>query len=342
MNRKTKKKRLLYAVVMLIMALTAVTSVSAYAADNPLTITVQQVFDTSSATADGTFTYRLRPLEAGSPMPIGSTAEGYTFTITGAGSAKIGPLSYSQQGVFRYELFQILEGKPGYTYDNRVYVAEAYVDTVSGVELIVLNADGTKAEAIAFKNIYGALPSDPALMVDPPVKKTVSGSPNRSSVFTFKLAARDASNPMPEGSVNGVKTIQITGSGEGGFGTWSYDKPGVYYYAVSEVNAGEAGYTYDTAVYAFTDTVTEKDDRLILSRAVTNGLNKPVTALAFINKYSEGKDGPKTGDDTNKTFYIILFAASSVLGICAAVYLITSGRRKRSNKRHSCSSTGSS
>ena len=336
MNRvlKTKKRRLLCTAMMLFMALTAITSVSAYAADNPLALMVQQVFDTASATANGVFTYRLRPLEAGSPMPAGSTAEGYIFTIVGTGGADIGPLSYIQQGVYRYEIFQVPGGKPGYTYDTRMYTIEAYVGTALGVELIVLNADGTKAEAIVFRNSYGALPSDPALMADPPVKKTVSGNPSRASVFAFKLVAQGPSNPMPASSVNGVKTIQIMGPGKGAFGTWSYDKPGIYCYTVSEVNAGEAGYTYDTVVYTFTDTVTEKDGRLVLSRVVTNDLNKPVTVLAFINKYSEGKDGPKTGDDTDKTLYVMLFAAGSVLAFCATVYLITSGRRKRRNKRH--------
>ncbi|MCL2300989.1 MAG: hypothetical protein FWC27_12675 [Firmicutes bacterium] len=330
MNRilKTKKRRLLCAAILLVAALAAGASVSARAADNPLMLTVRQVFVAASPSADDTFTYRLRPLDAGSPMPAGSTAEGYTFTIAGTGSTKLGPLAFSRSGGFRYEIFQIPGGKPGYTYDKRKYIIEVYAGAASNVELIVLNTDGAKAEAVEFRNTYGALPSDPALMEDPPVKKTVSGNPGRSSVFTFTLTARDASDPMPEGSVNGVKTIQITGSGEGNFGTWRYDKAGTYYYTAAEANTGEAGYTYDTAVYHITDTVTERGGLLVASRVVANGLNKPVTALTFINKYSAGKDGPKTGDDMSKTFYTILFAAGCVSATCAAVYLIASGKRK--------------
>jgi len=334
MNRilKTKKRRLLCAAILLVAALAAGASVSAHAADNPLTLTVRQVFVASSPSADDTFTYRLRPLEAGGPMPAGSTAEGYTFLINGDGSAEIGPLTFSRSGVFRYELFQAPGGKPGCAYDKRKYIIEVYAGAASGVELIVLNTDGTKAEVIEFRNTYGALPSDLALMADPPVKKTVSGNPSRSSVFMFTLSARDASNPMPEGSVNGVKTIQITGSGEGKFGTWRYDKAGTYYYTAAEANTGEAGYTYDTTVYHITDTVTEKDGQFVLSRVVTSDLDKPVTSLTFINKYSAGTDGPKTGDALREAFYRILFAAGCVLALCAMLYLMISGRRKRRNQ----------
>lgn len=332
---KTRGKRVLCAVTMLVMVLVMAAPAAVYAADNPLNLTVEQVFHTSSDLADATFTYILKPLEAGNPMPAGSTAAGYTFTIASSNSIQIGPLSYSRQGVFRYEVYQVIDTeKPNYTYDKRVYTVEMYVDGDLKVEIVVLNQDGTKADNIEFENGYYVSASDPELMTDPPVKKTVSGNPSKASEFTFALVAGNPLNPMPAGSVDGVKTITIVGSGEAEFGTWSYSKAGTYYYTVYEVNVGESGYTYDTAVYTFTDTVREENGQFVLSRVVTNDLNKQVSTLTFINKYTSGSGsgsggtGPKTGDDSNNTFYIVLLVLGGVLVIGATLYLVAGKKHK--------------
>jgi pilin isopeptide linkage protein len=123
-------------------------------------------------------------------------------------------------------------------------------------------------------------------MVDPPVKKTVEGNPGADSIFTFKLTARNASSPMPAGSKGGSKIVYVKGAGSAEFGTWSYDEAGVYYYTVSELNTGEKGYAYDTVVYTITDSVKAVNGQLVLSRVVTNALNKQVMSLIFINKYT--------------------------------------------------------
>jgi len=295
----TKNKTVARVITVLITILLAAASatMSAHAADNPLKITVEQIVVTSSVSAEIAFNYRLKPLEPDNPMPSGSTKDGYTFTVTGNRSTEIGPLRYSRAGVYRYELSQLIgTKKPGYTYDYRVYEIEAHVDAVLKVRLVVKNTNGTKANKIEFENRYHVLPSDPKLMADPTVKKTVSGNPGKDSVFTFNLTARDTSYPMPSGSVGRLKTIQIIGSGESKFGTWSYDKEGVYYYTVHEVNNGEKGYTYDAATYNITDTVKDENGRLVVSRTMTNDLNKQVTILAFINKYSLGENKPHTNN----------------------------------------------
>ena len=323
-------KKVLCAVTMLAMLLTVLAPLTVYAATNPRKITVNQV-----ATNDGTFTYRLKPLEAGNPMPAGSTAEGYTFSITGTGSAEIELPSYPQQGVYRYSLAQIIgTERPGYTCDKRVYTIEAHVDVMLEMDIVVRNQDGEKEGDIVFENSHKALPSDPALMVDPPVKKIISGTPNYNTTFEFRLVARDASSPMPAGSVNGTKIIKIAGAGEGEFGTWSYDKAGTYYYTVYEVDGGASGYTYDTTVYTITDTVKDENGQLVLSRVVTNDLNKPSPAYAFLNKFNEGKDGPQTDDGMNTTLFAIMFAAGALLAIGTAIYLITGGKRKGGEKRY--------
>jgi pilin isopeptide linkage protein len=292
----TTSTGVLCAIIVLALILLTIAPMAAYAVDNPLWIAVRQVFTTTSASADSNFTYRLTPLASDNPMPPGSTANGYTFTVSGTSSAQIAPISYSKQGVYKYELYQLIGAeRPGYTYDRWVYVIEVHVDAALEAKIIVKNQDGAKVDEIRFRNSYSILPSDPRLMVDPPVRKTVSGYPSRDSAFTFRLTAQNAANPMPAGSVNGVKNITIIGSGEGEFGVWSYNKEGVYYYSVSEVDFGESGYIYDTAVYTITDIVREENGRLVLSRAVTNAYNKPVTSLGFINSYKYGGSGGPGG-----------------------------------------------
>ena len=344
----TKWKRALCAAIVLALALILAAPAAAFAAQNPLMITVKQAFTASSESVDATFTYRLKPLEAGWPMPEGSTEEGYTFTINGNDSVQLGPLDFSKQSICRYELFQVIgKEKQGYTYDKQIYTIEVWGSPEGRVEYIVNNRDGSKSEDIGFENSYDPLASDPKLMADPPVSKTVSGNPAKPGTFTFRLEARDPSSPMPQGSTNGVKTINITGSGKGEFGTWSYKKAGTYYYTVSEVNAGENGYTYDTAVYTITDTVKDGGGRLVLSRIVTNHANKQVTSLTFINKYStlggpngggngaggnqagQAGDGPKTGDDTNITLYIILIVIGGGVAAGAGIYLAASRKRRK-------------
>ena len=273
------------AVVILMM----LTSVTVSAADCPLI--VSQVFETASSSAEAAFTYRLVPMNPNNPMPADSTPEGYTFQITGSNSADIGLFNFTEQGVYHYELFHVCEQEEyGYICDKRAYKIEVYVDAALNVEYTVKNTDNIKVADIEFLNEYIISPSDPSLMADPPVVKTVAGNPGINSAFIFKLEARDPSQPMPEGSINGVKTLAIEGTGQGEFGTWSYYEPGTYYYTVYELNTGESGYIYDNTVYTITDTVKEADGQLTLSRVVTNHLNRQVRTFTFINTYT-GESG---------------------------------------------------
>jgi pilin isopeptide linkage protein len=339
MNRiiKTKSKVMLCAVTVLVMVMIAglMAPMVAYAADNPLSFTIEQ----TSPSADVAFKYRLKSLEPDTPMPPGSTETGYTFTITGTGSKEIGPLNYGRQGVYRYELYQVIDAeKTGWTYDKRVYTIKVYVSEELTVSLVVINVDGTKEDEIRFENKYTVLPSDPNLMIDPPVKKTVSGNPAKDSSFIFRLTAQDVANPMPSGSTGSVKEITIMGSGTSEFGKWSYNKAGVYRYTVSEVNSAIKNYIYDTIVYTITDTVKDENGQLMVSRVVTDDTNQQTASLAFINKYSvadegkpggEGKPGPITGDDIKTALYYSMFVLGGIAAIGALIYLIAGKKRKK-------------
>ena len=271
-------------------------SIAQAALDAQATLVVEQRFiNNTSVVAGDVFTYRLRGITDNAPMPQGSTAQGYDFTMQGNESVQI-PIAYTQAGVYEYEIVQVIsfDADTRYVYDGRVYDVQVHVDAQGGVQIVVYDRQsGEKCEKIEFTNYYKILPSDPAVMVDPPVVKTVTGSPAIDGVFVFKLVAQNPANPMPQGSINGVKTITVIGSGNEDFGTWSYTQEGTYYYTIYEVNTGEDGYIYDDTVYTITDSVKAVNGRLVVTRVVTNDNNKPVTSLSFINKYtSPDPDGP--------------------------------------------------
>ena len=65
-----------------------------------------------------------------------------------------------------------------------------------------------------------------AVMSDPPVQKIVEGNPPTDDTFTFQMKAVTDGAPMPEGSKDGVKTVQITGNGSYEFGEMWFTEPG--------------------------------------------------------------------------------------------------------------------
>ena len=249
-------------------------------------LTVVQAISGVSLPPEAIFSYRLTAKSASNPMPTGSGASGYLFDIAGTGEARIGPIRFAKAGLYTYEIHHVTDPRPGYVYDQTVYKLEILVESDLTATVIASKEDGSKAADIQYQHSYNYGPSDPGNMVDPPIVKTVSGNPSVASAFTFHLVPGNPSNPMPAGSVNGVKTVQVTGSGWTEFGTWAYTKEGTYYYTVSEVNTGTGDYVFDATVYTITDTVKAVDGQLVVNRVVMNNANKQVTSLSFINTYT--------------------------------------------------------
>jgi hypothetical protein len=117
-------------------------------------------------------------------------------------------------------------------------------------------------------------------MPDTPVRLLMTGnSGDMSKFFSFTL------EPLGSNSNFGIKNVKVSVSNNGkGFGTWDYEKTGIYEYRIRmtpEPSAG--GYTFDTKEYIITDTVTEECGQLILTRvAVVRGTNEQVSVLEFI------------------------------------------------------------
>jgi len=304
---------------------------------------VNQTFcETGSSVSDegGIFTYLLTPATAETPMPAGSTQKGYTLLLKENQSLKIGPITYSNTGVYEYQLkAEIGSEKTGYAYDKEVYFITVYVKNTKNnaliTEVIAKNSEGEKVESLNFEHTYQPLASDPVNMVDPPVKKAVSGDPSSKGIFQFALTAEDKTNPMPKESTDGKKIMTIQGEGESDFGVWSYTKRGIYHYTISEENTGQEGYTYDKTVYRITDVVEDENGQLIVTRKVTDDEKKQVDTCVFQNHYSadgfgmnkgNGDESVKTGDTTNIMFFAVIL-------IMTVICLLVVGIAKRKKGR---------
>jgi len=229
---------------------------------------------------------------------------------------------------------QILSEDNGWTYEwtdlaaNKAGKEIAYTvteDEVAGYDAPEIT--GTASEGYVIKNHHTATPD--AVTSDPPVQKIVQGTPATPATFTFRMKAVTTGAPMPEGSVDGVKTTQITGTGSSEFGIMTYTGPGEWTYEITEVNDGAANYTYDATVYTLTVKVVEVAEgtqvKLVKTETVTGGNG----AVVFTNTYKEPvpeepkkpqtptpQPIPKTGDVAPQAGTIALVAAL-VTGIAA-------------------------
>jgi len=329
--------KILAAFLLLACLISISTGAAVAAGPGEVTFNVKQVFTSIGTPPSNVFNYLLTPKLPANPMPVSGVDADGSFIVTGTADKTI-TLNYTQAGVYEYEISLITPAGAGYILDREVYSIKITTHSDLTCTVIIRNKNGDKVdEYLLYAHSYDddgtVLPSDPDVMVDPPVKKTVLGNPPADGIFTFRLAAGNPSNPMPVGSVNGVKIMTIVGPGEEDFGTWIYTAPGIYFYTISEVNNGVDGYAYDTMVYTITDTVTAVDGQLVVSRVVANNFNRPVTSFAFINTYSPGiyspgSEGPKTGDDTYNPVYLMMFIIGSVALASAAIYLSPGRKRK--------------
>ena len=153
-----------------------------------------------------------------------------------------------------------------------------------------------------------------AVMSDPPVQKIVEGNPPTDDTFTFQMKAVTDGAPMPEGSKDGVKTVQITGNGSYEFGEMWFTEPGEWVYDISEINDGIKGYTYDTTVYNLTVTVTEGEDGKLVKEETVTANGGSAGDIVFTNVYEEEEPepAPKTGDNAPTAMALLALLASGV------------------------------
>lgn len=174
-----------------------------------------------------------------------------------------------------------------------------------------------------------------------PVTVSLSGTlPKPAETFTIRLKADDLSYPMPDGSVDGVYTMTITGGTTKNLPTITYDRVGVYTYTIYQVAGSNTNCTYDDTVYVLTVYITNAEDGSGLEATVVLHLasqSEKLTDAEFRNRYKTivpyeppktpnpepnvptVSTSPKTGDESAPVLYGALIVVS--FGVLVALAL---------------------
>ena len=271
--------------------------------------------------------------------------EGEDVVATGAnaadGSVALSPVEYTYPGTHRYTLHEVGGGAVanGVTYDGATYTVVTTVKDNGDGTLGVAHALEGAGEA-TFANAYQAT----STTVTIGATKTLVGKNLENGQFTFVLTAADGTELKAKNAADGKIA----------FPALTFDKPGAYEFALTELDDAQANVTYDKRAYkvtvtydkrAYKVTVTVVDDGLGHLNATVAG---DADVLAFTNTYAEppapvqptqpggktftprgpiGKVLTQTGDD--KLALVLPLAAVALAGAASITALLIMRRRDK-------------
>lgn len=257
--------------------------------------------------------------------------EGEDVVATGAnaadGSVTLNAVKYTQPGTHRYTLREVGGGTVanGVTYDGATYTVVTTVKDNGDGTLSVTHALEGAREA-TFANAYQAT----STTVTIGATKTLVGKNLENGQFTFVLTAADGTELKAKNAVDGKIA----------FPALTFDRPGTYEFALTELDDAQANVTYDKRAYKVTVTVV--DDGLGHLNATVAG---DADVLAFTNTYAEppapaqpggktftprgpiGKVLTQTGDD--KLALVLPLAAVALAGAASIAALVIMRRRNK-------------
>lgn len=270
--------------------------------------------------AAGEFAFEL--LERGDVVATGTNAAD--------GSVALSPVEYTYPGTHRYTLHEVGGGTVanGVTYDGATYTVVTTVKDNGDGTLSVAHALEGAREA-TFANAYQATPTTVTIGAS----KTLVGKNLEDGQFTFVLTGADGTELKAKNAADGKIA----------FPALTFDKPGTYEFALTELDDAQANVTYDK--HAYKVTVTVVDDGLGHLSATVAG---DADVLAFTNTYAEpptpvqptqpsgkiftpsglvGKVLTQTGDD--KLALVLPLAAVALAGAASIATLCIMRRRNK-------------
>lgn len=270
--------------------------------------------------AAGEFAFEL--LERGDVVATGVNAADGTVTLSA--------VKYTYPGTHRYTLHEVGGGTVanGVTYDGATYTVVTTVKDNGDGTLSVAHALEGAREA-TFANAYQATPTTVTIGAS----KTLVGKNLEDGQFTFVLTAADGTELKAKNAADGKIA----------FPALTFDKPGTYEFALTELDDAQANVTYDKRAYKVTVTVV--DDGLGHLNATVAG---DADVLAFTNTYAEppapaqptqpggktftpsglvGKVLTQTGDD--KLALVLPLAAVALAGAASIAALVIMRRRDK-------------
>lgn len=253
-------------------------------------LTVERQGDAASPAFSFANTYKVAPANSsvtdqvtvtktltGRDMAAGEFAfellEGEDVVATGVnaanGSVTLSAVQYTQPGTHRYTLHEVGGGTVanGVTYDGATYTVVTTVKDKGDGTLSVAHALEGAREA-SFANAYQATPTTVVIGAS----KTLVGKNLEDGQFTFVLTAADGTELKAKNAADGKIA----------FPALTFDKPGTYEFALTELDDAQANVTYDK--HAYKVTVTVVDDGLGHLNATVAG---DADVLAFTNTYAE-------------------------------------------------------
>lgn len=270
--------------------------------------------------AAGEFAFEL--LERGDAVATGVNAADGTVTLSA--------VKYTYPDTHRYTLHEVGGGPVanGVTYDGTTYTVVTTVKDNGDGTLSVAHALEGAGEA-TFANAYQAT----STTVTIGASKTLVGKNLEDGQFTFVLTAADGTELKAKNAADGKIA----------FPALTFDKPGTYEFALTELDDAQANVTYDKRAYKVTVTVV--DDGLGHLNATVAG---DADVLAFANTYAEppapaqptqpggktftpgglvGKVLTQTGDD--KLALVLPLAAVALAGAASIAALLVMRRRDK-------------
>lgn len=260
--------------------------------------------------------------------------EGEDVVATGAnaadGTVTLSAVKYTYPDTHRYTLHEVGGGPVanGVTYDGTTYTVVTTVKDNGDGTLSVAHALEGAGEA-TFANAYQAT----STTVTIGASKTLVGKNLEDGQFTFVLTAADGTELKAKNAADGKIA----------FPALTFDKPGTYEFALTELDDAQANVTYDKRAYKVTVTVV--DDGLGHLNATVAG---DADVLAFTNTYAEppapaqptqpggktftpgglvGKVLTQTGDD--KLALVLPLAAVALAGAASIAALVIMRRRDK-------------
>lgn len=126
--------------------------------------------------------------------------------------------------------------------------------------------------------------------------------PNKPEKMDIVLTAVDGTCPMPEGSVDGKYTIEVTADTTGYFPDITFPKLGIYEYTVHQEIGGISRCDYDNTVYQMRVYVTNAENGEGFESTTIlyiDDVNTKYAQIEFVNEYDERNTRPT--DPTNPT-----------------------------------------
>ena len=196
------------------------------------------------------------------------------------GKVKFPAVKFSNEGTFKYQIKEVNDNKPGYTYDDSVLEAEVTVANVYGQKIASVKYKDSKKE---FTNTYAAKEAKLQLGA----KKVLNGKAIEAGQFEFEL--------KENGAV--LHTVSNDANGKIQFPELTFTKEETRTFTISEKAGDVAGVEYDPNAYEVTVVVKDNGQGQLVATATgadnltfTNVYKaKPAKATITATKVLNGK-----------------------------------------------------